>query len=118
MNFKPSYFTLIHQEPIDNGFNLGDLKTTEFSNPMYETIKTTESTATGKDDSSAIYEVPDKQATNEKPEKSDKKFFSSLTSIIGRGGVRDPIRQGSLNPSSVDSGKDTQQLVEEDKSEC
>lgn len=89
---------------------------------MYETIKTNEtSTTSGKDDSSAIYEVPDKQAAGEKPEKSgDKKFFSSLTSIIGRGAsaVRDPIRQGSLNPSSVDSGKDTQQLVFEDKSEC
>lgn len=114
------YFSkfLIKKEPIDNGFNLGDLKTTEFSNPMYETIKTNEtSTTTGKDDtSSAIYEVPDKQ--NDKQEKNDKKFFSSLTSMIGRNPVRDPIRQGSLNPTSVDTGKDTQQLVEEDKSEC
>ena len=107
------------KEPIDNGFNLGDLKTTEFSNPMYETIKTTEtSTTSEKDDPTKIYEIPDKQQPNDskQTEKSDKKFFSSLSSIIGRTNVQ--IRQGSLNPTSVDTGKDTQQLVEEDKSEC
>lgn len=80
---------------------------------MYETIKTTEASTTTKDESA--YEADTKPESN----KSDKKFFSSLSSMIGRTNlVRDPIRQGSLNPTSVDTGKDTQQLVEEDKSEC
>lgn len=29
-----------------------------------------------------------------------------------------PLRQTALDPTSVDTDKDTQQLVEEDKSEC
>ncbi|KAK4336780.1 hypothetical protein RND71_043988 [Anisodus tanguticus] len=105
-------------DPIENGFNLGDLKTSDFSNPMYETIKTNETNSSKEETASAIYEVPEKSLD----EKSDKKstigsMVSSFSSIITRNNLRDPSKLGSLNPSSVDTGKDTQQLVEEDKSE-
>lgn len=99
---------------------MGDLKATEFSNPMYETIKTNETSTTENDPTPFETTSPDKQQDKKSAIGS---MVSSLSSMMikvksNTKDNRDPTRQNSLNPSSVDTGKDTQNLVEEDKSEC
>jgi low density lipoprotein-related protein 2 len=114
-------------EPIDGMFDMGDLKTGEFANPMYEAIRHNETNTAKEEQASAIYDLPDNfdaekssDALNSNKKSALGSAVLSLSSIIHRGtSGNSPFgRQAALNPSSIDTGKDTQQLVEEDKSEC
>lgn len=91
-------------------YNLAEVghKNRDFSNPMYDAVNletsttgntTTNGTGTA---NSSIYEVPAEM----KPSSVSHKEPPQLH-----------LKRRELDPSSVDSGKDTQQLVEEDKSE-
>jgi low density lipoprotein-related protein 2 len=72
-----------------------------------------------------LYEVPDEIYDKKVPLDSNN-YDHSLTgsavlppsSVIHRSSPQVQIRQIALNPTSVDTDKDTQFLVEEDKSEC
>lgn len=83
-------------------YNLGDVtdKNRDFSNPMYDAVNLETTNGTS---GSSIYEVP----AEVKPSSVQHKEPPQLH-----------LKRRELDPSSVDLGKDTQQLVEEDKSEC
>ena len=74
---------------------------------------------------SGLYEVPD-EIYDKKVPLDNNSYDKSLTgsavlspsSVIHRSSPQVQIRQIALNPTSVDTDKDTQYLVEEDKSEC
>lgn len=116
-------------EPMNGMFDMGDLKNGEFANPMYEAIRHNETNRAKEEQAaSAIYDLPENFDLQKAPDSgngtSKKSALGSavlsLSSIIHRGTAATAAfgRQASLNPSSIDTGKDTQQLVEEDKSEC
>ncbi|KAF8773695.1 Low-density lipoprotein receptor-related protein 2 like protein [Argiope bruennichi] len=87
------------EEPLDTHFNLGDFdKPTDFSNPMYDVIGTTQN-----DKNSQLYEVPSEAKAAEKTKSSP--------AVL-------QLRKTALDPMTVDTDKDTAQLVVEDKSEC
>ena len=72
-----------------------------------------------------LYEVPDELYNKKLPIETnnyDKGMTGSAvlppSSVIHRSSPQVQIRQVALNPTSVDTDKDTQFLVEEDKSEC
>lgn len=75
-----------------------------------------------------IYEVPaDVSKTNSKKgtPPSAGPFIEPVSAILAPSSITHrtsspklQIRPRELNPSNTDTGKDTQQLVEEDKSEC
>ncbi|KFM82298.1 Low-density lipoprotein receptor-related protein 2, partial [Stegodyphus mimosarum] len=86
------------EEPLDTHFNLGDFdKPTDFSNPMYDVIGTAQN-----DKAAQLYEVP----TETRVEKN-----KSSPAVL-------QIRKSALDPMTLDTDKDTAQLVVEDKSEC
>ena len=75
--------------------------------------------------SAGLYEVPDELYNKKLPidtNNYDKALSGSAvlppSSVIHRASPQVQIRQIALNPTSVDTDKDTQYLVEEDKSEC
>lgn len=92
------------QEPLDVEYNLNDVahKNRDFSNPMYDAVNmesgTTNGTSVGN-----MYEAPAEM----KPSSMQHKEPPQLN-----------LKRRELDPTPIDSGKDTQQLVEEDKSEC
>ncbi|XP_046609747.1 low-density lipoprotein receptor-related protein 2 isoform X1 [Neodiprion virginianus] len=93
-------------EPLDVEYNLNDInnKNRDFSNPMYDAVNSDQAGATnGTSAASGIYEVPAEM----KPSSIQQKEPPQLH-----------LKRRELDPTPVDSGKDTQQLVEEDKSEC
>lgn len=72
-----------------------------------------------------LYEVPDELYNKKLPLETnnyDKAVTGSAvlppSSVIHRSSPQVQIRQVALSPTSVDTDKDTQYLVEEDKSEC
>ncbi|XP_070148921.1 low-density lipoprotein receptor-related protein 2 [Polyergus mexicanus] len=91
-------------EPLDVEYNLNDVanKNRDFSNPMYDAVNmesgTTNGTSVGN-----MYEAPAEM----KPSSMQHKEPPQLN-----------LKRRELDPTPIDSGKDTQQLVEEDKSEC
>lgn len=91
-------------EPLDVEYNLGDVsnKNRDFSNPMYDAVNT-ETGATNGTGASSRYELPAEM----KPSSIQHKEPPQLH-----------LKRRELDPTPIDSGKDTQQLVEEDKSEC
>ena len=91
-------------EPLDVEYNLGDVsnKNRDFSNPMYDAVNT-ETGATNGTGASSMYELPAEM----KPSSIQHKDPPQLH-----------LKRRELDPTPIDSGKDTQQLVEEDKSEC
>ncbi|XP_013773508.1 low-density lipoprotein receptor-related protein 2-like isoform X2 [Limulus polyphemus] len=105
-------------EPLDAEFNLGDVnKPTDFSNPMYDAVNLEAGKGGG------LYEVPAEVVNKKLPLKSNNKPSTesavlSPSSIIQHSSPQVQVRQTALDPTSVDTGKDTQKLVEEDKSEC
>lgn len=111
---------------MDGEFNLGDMKTTDFSNPMYEALGNGEGNKeTANSKQIGLYEIADeildRKVHNEEhvfktPSKGS--AILSPSSIVHRSSPQVQIRQTALNPTSVDTDKDTQKLVEEDKSEC
>ncbi|KAF7989294.1 hypothetical protein HCN44_007968 [Aphidius gifuensis] len=88
-------------EPLDVEYNMSDVgvKNRDFSNPMYDAVVLEATNGT----SSSIYEVPAEM----KPSSIQHKEPPQLH-----------LKRRELDPTNNDSGKDTQQLVEEDKSEC
>lgn len=112
---------------------MGDIKSTDFANPMYEELennrpedsvkKLTNDTISS---NAGLYEVPDDLYNKKVPidvtNNYDKNLSGSAvlppSSVIHRSSPTVQIRQVALNPTSVDTDKDTQFLVEEDKSEC
>ncbi|KAL0271000.1 UNVERIFIED_CONTAM: hypothetical protein PYX00_008246 [Menopon gallinae] len=100
-------------EPMDVAYNLDNIssKNRDFSNPMYEC--TVENQGNG----SGIYEVPTdvtKKVLEPVPPAS---AVLAPSSVVTRTSPQIHIRHRELDPSS-DTGKDTQKLVEEDRSEC
>jgi low density lipoprotein-related protein 2 len=100
------------QEPLDVEYNLGEVsnKNRDFSNPMYDAVNmesgagNTTTNGTGASNNSAsIYEVPAEM----KPSSVQHKDPPQLH-----------LKRRELDPTAIDTGKDTQQLVEEDKTEC
>ncbi|XP_043484789.1 low-density lipoprotein receptor-related protein 2 [Leptopilina heterotoma] len=91
-------------EPLDVEYNLTEVNTKnrDFSNPMYDAVNL-ESGNTNGTSGSGIYEVPAEM----KPSSIQHKEAPQLH-----------FKRRELDPTPIDSGKDTQQLVEEDKSEC
>lgn len=96
--------SFVPKEPLDVEYNLGDVsnKNRDFSNPMYDAVNT-ETGATNGTSASSMYELPAEM----KPSSIQHKEPPHLH-----------LKRRELDPTLVDSGKDTQQLVEEDKSEC
>lgn len=93
------------QEPLDVEYNLNDVtnKNRDFSNPMYDAVNMESGTTNGTG-ASNMYEV---QPAEMKPSSIQHKEPPQLH-----------LKRRELDPTPIDSGKDTQQLVEEDKSEC
>lgn len=103
---------------MDVEYNMADIssKNRDFSNPMYDALGNIEAT-TDNGSTGGIYEVPsDVTKTKVIPEPASAVLAPS--SIIQRSSPQIHVRHRDLDPASVDSGKDTQKLVEEDKSEC
>jgi len=98
-------------EPLDVEYNLSDIssKNRDFSNPMYDALG-------NMDSSGGIYEVPDLPKGKGVPEPASAVLAPS--SVIQRSSPQIHVRHRDLDPVTSDSGKDTQKLVEEDKSEC
>lgn len=105
------------QEPLDVEYNMADIrsKNRDFSNPMYDALGGVVDVTTISDNGAGIYEVP-LDVTNKVTEPSS--AILAPSSIIQKSSPQIHIRHRELDPTSVDSGKDTQKLVEEDKSEC
>lgn len=111
------------QEPLDVEYNLGDMgaKSRDFSNPMYDALGGEGGGGTGPGNGSGIYEVPadvakSKFNTDAGPEPAS--AILAPSSVIQRSSPQIHIRHRELDPTSVDTGKDTQKLVEEDRSDC
>ncbi|XP_066998103.2 low-density lipoprotein receptor-related protein 2 [Anabrus simplex] len=117
-------------EPMDVEYNMGDIgsKNRDFSNPMYDALGNIEGGPTGNGGSGGgIYEVPAdvtklKAGSNGEveaiPHPEPASAILAPSSVIQRSSPQIHIRHRELDPSSTDTGKDTQKLVEEDKSEC
>ncbi|XP_023703710.1 low-density lipoprotein receptor-related protein 2 [Cryptotermes secundus] len=116
-------------EPMDVEYNMGDIgaKNRDFSNPMYDALDGSGPTGNG-GSGGGIYEVPS-DVTKSKvtagngevevlPHPEPASAVLAPSSVIQRSSPQIHIRHRELDPSSTDTGKDTQKLVEEDKSEC
>lgn len=97
---------------MDAEFNLSDLDTkrTDFSNPMYDALGGADLPS----NKEGNYESPKASKTTEEP----KSAVLAPSSVIHKPSAQLQIRRSALDPTSVETDKDTQQLVEEDKSEC
>lgn len=108
-------------EPLDVEYNMADIsaKNRDFSNPMYDAlgnIETTDNGSTG--GGGGIYEVPSDVTKGGKIVPEPASAVLAPSSVIQRASPQIHVRHRDLDPTSTDSGKDTQKLVEEDKSEC
>uniref|UniRef100_A0A1B0D0A8 Uncharacterized protein n=3 Tax=Phlebotomus papatasi TaxID=29031 RepID=A0A1B0D0A8_PHLPP len=106
--------------PLD-GYNLETVttKSRDFSNPMYDAVQSGTTTEPNMENGSGIYEVPG----NPKPKTEAGHFTEPVSAILAPSSITHrtspqlQLRARELDPSA-DTGKDTQQLVEEDKSDC
>ncbi|XP_046995596.1 low-density lipoprotein receptor-related protein 2 [Schistocerca americana] len=115
-------------EPIDAEYNMRDVgpKNRDFSNPMYDALGNVTGGQTGNGGGGGgIYEVPadvakSKIGSNGEVDMMPEPASAILapSSIIQKSSPQIHIRHRELDPTSTDTGKDTQKLVEEDKSEC
>ncbi|CAB3367800.1 Hypothetical predicted protein [Cloeon dipterum] len=118
-------------EPMDAAYDMGELsegKTRNFSNPMYDALGAGSSAAAV--GPTGIYEVPaevvavKKTPVFEPPSEVVAPLASqraaSAAGVVPAGKATPPPKHRELNPTPIDSGKDTQKLVvEEDaSSEC
>ena len=119
-------FFYLFQEPLEGVFNLEDLKPTDFTNPMYDELGNIDA-ENGKKIidketlNSGLYDVGDDSYNKKVPLDSNNSSGSAVlppSSIVHRSSPQVQIRQIALNPTTIDTDKDTQKLVEEDKSEC
>lgn len=111
---------------MDVEYNMGDIsaKNRDFSNPMYDALGNISGGPNG-NGSGGIYEIPAdvakvKIGSNGEVDIMPEPASAILapSSVIQRSSPQIHIRHRELDPSSIDTGKDTQKLVEEDKSEC
>ncbi|XKL63596.1 hypothetical protein PGB90_005960 [Kerria lacca] len=105
-------------EPMDIEYHMADIssKNRDFSNPMYDALGGGVDVTTISDNGAGIYEVP-LDVTNSKIQEPSSAILAP-SSIIQKSSPQIHIRHRELDPTTIDSGKDTQKLVEEDKSEC
>lgn len=105
----------MQQEGSEGEFRLGEFKqpTTDFSNPMYEAMD-----GGGPSKPENGHSHGDFQGHETSPIDENSSAVLSPSSIVHRSAPPVQIRQTTLNPTTVDTDKDTVQLVEEDKSEC
>ena len=98
-------------------YSMADIggKNRDFSNPMYDALGGVDVTSIS-DNGAGIYEVPLDVTSQKMPEPSS--AILAPSSVIQKSSPQVHIRHRELDPTSTDSGKDTQKLVEEDKSEC
>lgn len=93
-------------------------KNRDFSNPMYD-VGVEASTGT---DGGGIYEVPvdvsKLKGSNGDAVPEPASAILAPSSVVQRHSPQIQIRHRELDPSSHDTGKDTQKLVEEDRSDC
>jgi low density lipoprotein-related protein 2 len=112
----------VQAEPMDAEYNMGELgKTRNFSNPMYDALDGA-STSPPTVGPTGIYEVPAEVVAAaskkvEPPSAVVAPLASQREKVVTN---KSPtIKRRELDPAPVDSGKDTQKLVEEDpSSEC
>ncbi|XP_063240571.1 low-density lipoprotein receptor-related protein 2 [Bacillus rossius redtenbacheri] len=117
-------------EPLDVDYNLTDIaaKNRDFSNPMYDAVGNMEGGPAGNKGGGGggIYEVPADITKTKVGSNGDVEMGAPCpepasailapSSIVTRSSPQIQIRHRELDPSSTDTGKDTQKLVEEDKS--
>lgn len=106
---------------MEGEFNLGEFKPTDFSNPMYDALDGSESKSGGS--TSGMYEVPQelveksrlggKEVPFEKPTMAS--AVLSPSSVTHKSSPQ--VRKTALDPTSIETDKDTQNLVEEDNLE-
>lgn len=107
---------------MDAEYDMGELgKTRNFSNPMYDALDGA-STSPGPVSvgPTGIYEVPaEVLAAASKKVEPPSAVVAPLASQRASTKPSPPMKRREVDPASVDSGKDTQKLVEEDRSsEC
>lgn len=127
-NFMRTRQAETNAESLDADFGLNDVnKATDFSNPMYDAIGNADSAAgAGETGKGGLYEVAGdvfdkKYDKNSGPNKTPPSVGSAVlhpSMVLHRSSPHVPLRQTALDPTTVDTDKDTQNLVEEDKSEC
>lgn len=127
-NFMRTRQAETNAESLDADFGLNDVnKATDFSNPMYDAIGNADSTAgAGETGKGGLYEVAgdvfdkkyDKNSGTNKAPPSVGSAVLHPSMVLHRSSPHVPLRQTALDPTTVDTDKDTQNLVEEDKSEC
>lgn len=100
-------------EPMQAGYNLETVtgKPRDFSNPMYECALDSQGNGAG------IYEVPGEASKKGLEPVPPASAVLAPSSVTTRTSPQIQIRHRELDPSA-DTGKDTQKLVEEDKSDC
>lgn len=105
-------------EPIDVEYNLSDInsKNRDFSNPMYDALGNLEAAPSDSNGTGGLYD--DMRSGRAVIEPSTAVLAPSSITVGGRSPDRARSRHRDLDPSSLDTGKDTQKLVEEDKSDC
>ena len=126
------FFEFCFQDLNEGGINLGEMKATDFSNPMYEAIGGTGVDMTGNGSGQKKTNIDNNGTTNplhdagelfengHPLEEGYGKFGSAIlspSSVVHKSSPQIPIRQTALNPNSSETDKDTAALVEEDKSE-
>ncbi|XP_039499245.1 low-density lipoprotein receptor-related protein 2 isoform X1 [Drosophila santomea] len=113
--------------PIE-GYNLQTVnanKARDFANPMYDAVQSGTTADPGMGNGSGIYDVPGEPSAKGKSmgHHAGGSFTEPASAIIAPSSITHKaspqlqLRTRELDPSA-DTGKDTQFLVEEDKSEC
>ena len=134
------------QGASENDINLDDIKTTDFSNPMYDAFGGVGGAGANESDvalSKKKNNLDNNGTTNllhdqemfaatidvdntttslqqQSGHPLDNRFGSAIlspSSIIHKSSVSPQIRQTALKPTTIDSDKDTIQLVEEDRTD-
>lgn len=103
---------------MEGEFNLGEFKPTDFSNPMYDALDGPDEGKSGS--TSGMYEVPQELVEKSKMARKDVPFEKptmasavlSPSSVTHRSSPQ--VRKTALDPTSIETDKDTQNLVEED----
>uniref|UniRef100_T1IUN7 EGF-like domain-containing protein n=1 Tax=Strigamia maritima TaxID=126957 RepID=T1IUN7_STRMM len=113
--FMNNGFEQRNVEPMDSEFNVTDSKTIDISNPLYDAFSNLDGTPVS---NSKVYEVPDAYP----PKKGGYSFQTegqiepssaviAPSSVIHRSSPQIHIRQTALDPTSIDTDKDTAQLI-------
>lgn len=104
----------IPAETMESNYSMADIssKNRDFSNPMYDALGTLEAVP---DNNGSLFEEMNSRGTMEPPTAIlAPSSMTVRTSVSGKGR---PKAHRELDPSA-DTGKDTQKLVEEDRSDC